>query len=62
MARQLEFLAQFDLQIEYLPGKDQLVADALSRLPSASLTAAATPVDVTAIGVTTVSGGGRAMA
>ena len=43
VARQLEFLAQFDLQVEYLPGKKQLVADALSRLPSASLEAARVP-------------------
>jgi hypothetical protein len=32
------------LRVEYLPGKDQLVADALSRLPSASLQRAQTPI------------------
>ena len=37
VARQLEFLSQFDLKVVYLAGKKQVVADALSRLPSGSL-------------------------
>ena len=37
LARHLEYLGQFDLDIQYLPGYKQVVADALSRLRSASL-------------------------
>ena len=37
VARHVEYLSQFDLAISYIPQKDQVLADALSRLPSASL-------------------------
>ena len=37
LARHLEYLSQFDLDIQYLPGHKQVVADALSRLRSTSL-------------------------
>ena len=34
-ARWLEFLSEFDFEIKYLKGKDNVVADALSRIPAA---------------------------
>ena len=37
LAQQLEFLAQFDLEITYIKDKEQIIADALSRLPSSAL-------------------------
>ena len=50
VARQVEFLASFDLDVVYLKGSNNEVANALSRIPSASLeasklaTTASTPV------------------
>ena len=48
VARQLEFLSQFDLRIRYIKEKDQLIADALSRLPSSALQRVSAGVSTTA--------------
>lgn len=43
-ARWQEFLAQYDYNIVYIPGEDNCVADALSRLPNSVDDCVATPV------------------
>jgi len=49
-------LAEFDYNVEYKPGRQHAIADALSRMPTEGLNTTPIPEDIPVVGVTTRSG------